>query len=331
MKKYNVAIVGATGLVGGTFLKVLAEEKFPINNLRLLASARSAGKEIEYCGKKYVVEELNEDSFKGMDLALFSAGGDISHEFAPIAEKAGCIVIDNSSCWREDPTKALIVSEVNPEDCTISRIIANPNCSTIQSIVPLKPLQDKYGLKRVVYTTYQAVSGSGMKGVKDLERCLKGEKPQFYPYDISKTCIPEIDVPRPGGYTKEEMKMVHETRKMLHLPNLKISATCVRVPIFNSHAVSIMIELEKPFEIEEVKQVLADYPGIVVVDDLEHHKYPVTDLSNGNNLVYVGRIRRDLSCDNGILLYDVSDNIRKGAAANAVQIAQYMDKKGLIK
>lgn len=334
-KKYNVAIVGATGLVGGTFLKVLAEVKFPINNLRLLASAKSAGKVIVYEGKEYIVEELNENSFDGMDLALFSAGAQVSKIYAPIAEAKGCLVIDNSSCFRNDTDKALIVPEVNAFDADpalgFSRIIANPNCSTIQAIIPLKPLAEKYGLKRVVYTTYQAVSGSGMKGILDLEKSLKGEKCTFYPYNISETCIPEIDVALDNGYTKEEMKMVNETRKMLHLPDLKVSATCVRVPVKNSHAVSIMVELEKEFDVEEVKKLLANYPGLVLVDDLKNHKYPVSQLSNGNNLVYVGRIRRDLSCDNGLLLYTVGDNIRKGAASNAVQIAEYMDEKGWIK
>ena len=328
---YNVAIVGATGLVGGTFLKVLAEQKFPIKNLKLLASARSAGKVIEFCGKEYVVEELKETSFEGIDLALFSAGGDISRKFAPIAEQAGCIVVDNSSCFRQDPDKALVVPEVNPEDAKISRIIANPNCSTIQAIVPLKALDDKYGLKRVVYTTYQAVSGSGMKGINDLESTLNGGENSFYPYKIAGTCIPEIDSALENGYTKEEMKMVNETRKMLHKPELKISATCVRVPVRNSHAVSIMLETEKEFDINEVKEVIANYPGLVLVDDLPNHKYPVADLSNGNEKIYVGRIRRDLSCDNGLLLYTVADNIRKGAASNAVQIALFMHEKGWIK
>ena len=328
---YNVAIVGATGLVGGTFLKVLAEQKFPIKNLRLLASERSKGKIIEFEGKNYVVEELCEDSFDGIDLALFSAGSDISKKFAPIAESKGCVVIDNSSCFRQDKDKALVVPEVNIEDACMSKIIANPNCSTIQSIVPLKAIDNKYGLKRVVYTTYQAVSGSGMKGINDLVNTLDGKENSFYPYKISETCIPEIDSALDNGYTKEEMKMVNETRKMLHKPDLKISATCVRVPVLNSHAVSIMLETEKEFEIEDVRETLKNFPGIVLVDDLANHKYPVSSLSNNTDKVYVGRIRRDLSCDNGLLLYTVADNIRKGAASNAVQIAQYMDKLGWIK
>lgn len=325
MKKYNVAVVGATGVVGSTFLKVLAEYKFPINNLILLASSKSAGKVINYEGKDYVVEELTHDSFKnrGLDIALFSAGGSVSLEYAPIAASEGILVVDNSSAWRNDPDKALVVPEVNPFDITASGIIANPNCSTIQSIIPLKALDEKYGLKRVNYSTYQAVSGSGMKGIKDLERTLKGEKNEFYPYDISKTCIPEIDVFLDNGYTKEEMKMVNETRKMLHKPELPISATCIRVPIPNAHGVCIQAELDKEFDVEEVKELFKNYPGLVLVDDPKNHIYPVSTLANGNDAVYVGRIRRDLSVKNGILFYTVGDNIRKGAASNAVQIAKY--------
>ncbi len=328
---YNVAIVGATGLVGSTFLKVLKEYNFPIKELKLLASSRSAGTVVDYYGKKIIVEELTEKSFQNVDLALFSAGGDISRQYAPIAEAAGAIVIDNSSCWRQDPTKALVVPEVNIEDAKISRIIANPNCSTIQVIIPLKALDEKYGLKRVNFSTYQAVSGSGMKGKNDLVRTLNGEKPEFYPHDISKTCIPEIDSMTENGYTKEEMKMVYETRKMLHLPNLKVSATCVRVPVSNGHAVTAMVEFEKPFDLNEVRDILAAYPGIVVVDDLLNHQYPTSVMANDTDKVYVGRIRRDLSCDNGLLFYVVGDNIRKGAAGNAVQIAIAMHEKGLIK
>ena len=333
MKKlYNVAVVGATGVVGSTFLKVLAEYHFPINNLVLLASSKSAGKVISYEGKDYVVEELGPDSFKGraLDIALFSAGASVSLEYAPLAAKEGILVIDNSSAWRNDPTKALVVPEVNPEDITASGIIANPNCSTIQSIIPLKALDDKYCLKRVNYTTYQAVSGSGMKGILDLERTLKGEKNEFYPYEIAKTCIPEIDVFLDNGYTKEEMKMVNETRKMLHHPNLPISATCVRVPVFNSHGVSIVCELERDFELDDVRTLLKNYPGLVLVDDPKNHIYPVSTLATGNDLVYVGRIRRDLSRGNSLIFYCVGDNIRKGAASNAVQIALYAINNNLL-
>ena len=330
MKKYNVAVVGATGLVGGTFLKVLAEYQFPIKNLRLLASSRSAGKVIAYCGKEYVVEELTETSFEGIDIALFSAGGDISKIYCPIAAKSGAVVIDNSSAWRNDPSLPLVVPEVNPKDIRNKGIIANPNCSTIQAIIPLKALDDRYGLKRVVYSTYQAVSGSGMKGVNDLERTLKGEKNEFYPHEIAKTCIPEIDAFLENGYTKEEMKMVNETRKMLHKPELAISATCIRVPVPNSHGVSVMAELDKEFRVEDIRELFASYPGLKLVDQPLEHLYPTSILANGNDLVYVGRIRRDLSSPNGILFYTVGDNIRKGAASNAVQIAKYIVEKGML-
>lgn len=330
MKKYNVAVVGATGLVGETFLKVLAEYKFPIKNLRLLASKRSAGKVISYCGKDYVVEELTEKSFSGIDIALFSAGGEISKVFCPIAASSGALVIDNSSAWRNDPSIPLVVPEVNAGDITNKGIIANPNCSTTQVIIPLKALDDKYGLKRVVYSTYQAVSGSGLKGINDLERTLKGEKNEFYPYEIAKTCIPEIDSFLDNGYTKEEMKMVNETRKMLHKPELPVSATCIRVPVFNSHGVAVMAELDKEFTLEDVRELFANYPGLKLVDKPLEHIYPNSIIATGNDMIYVGRIRRDLSCPNGILFYTVGDNIRKGAASNAVQIAKYIVEKEMI-
>ncbi|MBO5850812.1 MAG: aspartate-semialdehyde dehydrogenase [Clostridia bacterium] len=323
MKKYNVAVVGATGLVGSTFLKVLKEYDFPIENLTLFASERSAGKKLEYNGKEYVLQKLEKGCFNGIEIALFSAGGKVSEEWAIEAEKSGAVVIDNSSAWRMVSDCALIVPEINLNAFDNARkIVANPNCSTIQSVLPLKPLQEKFGLKRVVYTTYQAVSGSGQKGKNDLERTLKGEEPQFYPYDISKTCIPHIDSFTDNGYTKEELKMVNETRKILGIPDLKVSATCVRVPVANSHAVSMMVELEKEFTLEEVRKAFDEQDGIVLVDDPQNLKYPVATMANGTDAVYVGRIRRDLSCDNGLLFYAVSDNIRKGAAANAVQIAK---------
>lgn len=326
MKNYNVAVVGATGLVGSTFLKVLAEYKFPIKELTLFASERSAGKQVEFMGKTYTVKSLEKGCFNGIEIALFSAGGKVSEEWAPEAEKSGAVVIDNSSAWRMVDDCALIVPEINLKDFdTARKIVANPNCSTIQSVLPLKPLNEKFGLKRVVYTTYQAVSGSGQKGRDDLARTLRGEEPKFYPYNISQTCIPHIDVFTDNGYTKEEIKMVNETRKILHLPNLPVSATCVRVPVANAHAVSVMVELEKPFTIEEVRNAFASQDGIEVMDDVKNNIYPISTVANGTDTVYVGRIRKDLSCENGLLFYAVSDNIRKGAAANAVQIA-----KGLI-
>ena len=328
MKKYNVAVVGATGLVGRTFLKVLEEYNFPINNLILYASARSKGKVVTYCGKEYVIEELTKDAFDGVEIALFSAGGSISQEYAPIAEAKGAVVIDNSSAWRMNEDCALVVPEINLDDIyTKRKIIANPNCSTIQSVLPLKPLSDKYGLKRVVYTTYQAVAGSGQKGVDDLRRTKEGQKPEFYPYDISNTCIPEIDSFLDDGYTKEEMKMVNETRKILHLDNLPVSATCIRVPVEVCHGVMIQVELEKEFDLEEVKQVLASQEGIVLYDDPKNHIYPNSIVAKDKDQVFVGRIRRDISTKNGLLLYCVADNVRKGAASNAVQIALAMVKK----
>ena len=327
MKKYKVAVVGATGLVGSTFLKLLWEYKFPIETLTLFASERSAGKKVAFGDGELTVQKLEEGCFDGIEIALFSAGGKVSEQWAPEAEKSGAVVIDNSSAWRMVKECALIVPEINLDHFdTARKIVANPNCSTIQSVLPLKPLQDNFGLKRVVYTTYQAVSGSGMKGKNDLANTLKGNAPEFYPYNISETCIPQIDVFTDNGYTKEELKMVNETRKILGTPNLPISATCVRVPVMNAHAVSVMVELEKPFTLEEVRKAFEAQDGIKVLDKPEESIYPVSTVANGNDLVYVGRIRKDLSCENGLLFYCVSDNIRKGAAANAIQIAKALIK-----
>lgn len=321
----KIAIVGATGLVGSTFLKVLEEKKLNIDELFLFASAKSAGKKIIFKGKEYVVEELTEDSFtnRGIDIALFSAGGGTSTKFAPIAAQNGVLVIDNSSAWRMDPNVPLVVPEVNPDDAfKHNGIIANPNCSTIQCMAPLKVLADKYGIKRVVYSTYQAVSGTGHKGVVDLENGLKGLPPQTYPHQIVNNCLPHIDVFLEDGYTKEEKKMVDETRKILGLPNLPVTATCVRVPVINSHSVSINVELENNFDIEQVKQELAEYPGIILTDNPKSNSYPLASLATGHDEVYVGRVRRDFSVENGINLWTVADNIRKGAASNAIQIAE---------
>lgn len=323
MKEYGFAVVGATGLVGRTFLKVIEEYKLPVKELRAFASPRSVGKKLPFEGREVEVRELKEGCFEGVDFALFSAGASVSKEWAPIAEEEGALVVDNSSCWRMDPDCALIVPEINPDDyLTKSRIIANPNCSTIQSVLPLKPLDDEFKLTKVTYTTFQSVSGSGKKGLDDLERCLRGEKNQFYPYDISKTCIPEIDVFNEEGYTKEEMKMVNETRKILHRDSLRISATCVRVPVPVAHGVSIQAEFEKPVSVQRAREVLAAYPGIKVLDDPARHIYPVSTIARGTDEVYVGRIRKDLAVDNGLLLYTCADNVRKGAASNAVQIVK---------
>ncbi|WP_027398527.1 aspartate-semialdehyde dehydrogenase [Anaerovorax odorimutans] len=328
-KKPNLAIVGATGLVGSTFLKVLEERDFPFDNLYMMASAKSAGSTVTFKGKEYVVEELTEHSFdKPIDIALFSAGGSTSEKYAPIAAAHGCIVVDNSSAWRMNEEVPLIVPEVNPEDVSWNKgIIANPNCSTIQAVVPLKPLHEKYKIKRVIYSTYQAVSGSGLKGINDLKEGLKGNDiMKAYPHPIAGNCLPHIDVFLENGYTKEEMKMINETHKILGDDSIAVTATTVRVPVFDSHSESINVEFEKPFEIEDVKTLLANYPGIVVQDDPANNVYPLARDAAGKNEVFVGRIRRDFSVENGINMWVVADNIRKGAATNAVQIAEKLIK-----
>lgn len=329
MKKVNLAVVGATGMVGRTFLKVLEERQLPIENFYVMASSRSAGFTLTFNGKDYVVEELNEHSFdKPIDIALFSAGGSTSAKYAPIAAAHGCVVIDNSSQWRMDPEVPLIVPEVNPEDINWHKnIIANPNCSTIQAMVALKPLDDKFKIKRVVYSTYQAVSGAGVAGWKDLEDGLKGVEPKKFPHPIANNCLPHIDVFLDNGYTKEEEKMINETRKILHRPDLKVTATTVRVPVFDSHSESINIEFEKPFEMAEIFETLKNAPGVVLEDDPQNNVYPLAIHAAGHDEVYVGRIRRDESVENGVNIWVVADNIRKGAATNAVQIAQVLIEK----
>lgn len=326
---YNIAIVGASGLVGGTFLKVLEERDLPIKNLYLFASARSAGKEVIFKGKTLVIEELTENSFdREIDIALFSAGGDISKKFAPIASEKGVIVVDNSSAWRMDENVPLVVPEVNPEDIFKNNgIIANPNCSTIQSVVPLKIIDELYGIKRVVYSTYQAVSGSGIKGIEDLQRGLKGEEPKTYPHPIVNNCLPHIDSFLENGYTKEEEKMINETRKILNKKNLPITATCVRVPVLNGHSISINVELEREANLEELKAKFRETKGIVLEDDVKNNRYPLATEANGTDEVYVGRLRKDFSIEKGLNLWVVADNIRKGAATNAVQIAEILMKK----
>ncbi|MCC8098057.1 MAG: aspartate-semialdehyde dehydrogenase [Eubacterium sp.] len=332
MKKVNLAVVGATGMVGRTFLKVLEEKQLPIENIWFFASKRSAGSKLTFNGKEYTVEELDEYSFdRGIDIALFSAGGGTSEIYSPIAASKGCVVIDNSSAWRMDPEVPLVVPEVNPEDVKWNKgIIANPNCSTIQAVVALKPLDDAFKIKRVVYSTYQAVSGAGRAGWEDLENGIKGEAPKKFPHPIANDCLPHIDVFTPGGYTKEEIKMIDETRKILHKPDLRVTATCVRVPVFNSHSESINVEFEKPISMKEVAAVLVQSPGIVIQDDTSKDEYPLAINATGTDEVYVGRIRRDNSVASGINIWVVADNIRKGAASNAVQIAEYMIKNDLI-
>ena len=326
MKKLNVAVVGATGKVGSTFVQVLQERNFPINNIYFFASAKSAGKKIDFAGKEYIVEELTENSFddKQIDVALFSAGGETSKKYAPIAAQKGIRVIDNSSQWRMHEDVALIVPEVNFDDIKKynSNIIANPNCSTIQSVLPLKVLDEKFKIKRIVYSTYQAVSGSGYKGVRDLEEGMKGNTPTNYPHPIYNNCLPHIDDFLENGYTKEEEKMINETRKILNKPDLKVTATTVRVPVFNSHSVSINIEFENKFEMQDIYSALREVENLVIVDDVKNNNYPMPINATGTDEVYIGRIRRDFSVENGINLWDVADNIRKGAASNAIQIAE---------
>lgn len=325
----KVAVVGATGMVGRMMLKVLEERNFPIDELYLLASAKSAGLEVEFKGKKYVVEELKEDSFdRGIDIALFSAGASTSLKFAKIAASKGCVVIDNSSAWRMDDEVPLVVPEVNPEDIQWNKgIIANPNCSTIQAVVALKPLDLKYRIKRIVYSTYQAVSGAGQSGYEDLKNGVQGVAPKKFQHPIAFNVIPHIDVFMEDGYTKEEVKMIKETRKIMHRPDLRITATTVRVPVFHGHSESINVEFENDFSLDEVKEILRNSPGVVLMDDPQKNVYPMPILAEGKNEVYVGRLRRDESVDFGLNMWVVADNIRKGAATNAVQIAELLIKR----
>ena len=324
MKNYKLAIVGATGLVGRTALKVLDEFNLPISEYVFFASKNSAGTTLYFKNKEYTVYELKDDSFdQGFDFAIFSAGADTAKHFAPIAASKGCIVVDNSSAFRMDNNVPLVVPEVNPKEIFKNNgIIANPNCSTIQAVVALKPLEDKYGIKRVVYSTYQAVSGAGQKGIKDFENGIKGEAPQKFPYPIFNNCIPQIDVFLDNGYTKEEMKMINETRKILSKPDLKITATTVRVPVINSHSESINVEFEKNFNLPDLINTLKRSDGIIVKDDIKSEIYPLALDATGNNEVFIGRIRRDDSVPYGINMWVVADNIRKGAATNAVQIVK---------
>jgi len=320
---YNVAIVGATGNVGRKFLEILEERNFPVKELYLFASKRSAGKTLKFKGEDVLVEELCEANIenKKIDFALFSAGGSVSLEFAPIFAKHGAVVIDNSSAWRMDKEVPLVVPEVNPEDVKWHKgIIANPNCSTIQAMVALKPLYDKYGIKRIVYSTYQAVSGAGIQGILDLQ---EGTTKKF-PYPILGNVIPHIDGFLDNGYTKEEIKMIEETKKILHDDNLRITATTVRVPVLNAHSESINVELNSEFELENVIDLFNSSKGIIVHDDVENLKYPTPLELSGKDEVFVGRIRRDFSLDNGLNLWVVADNIRKGAALNAIQIAEIL-------
>jgi len=337
-KKFNVAVAGATGAVGNQMIKCLEEADFPVQSIKFLASARSVGRKMRFKGDLIAVEELKEDSFKGVDIALFSAGGGTSEKFAPHAAKDGCVVVDNSSAWRMDPDVPLVVPEVNPQaiaQYTKKGIIANPNCSTIQMVVALNPIQKKYGIKRIVVSTYQAVSGTGKKAIdelfdqtRSLINFLDWEK-KVYPHRIAFNCLPHIDVFLKNGYTKEEMKMVNETRKILEDDSIGVTATTVRVPVFYSHSESVNVETREPVSAQEVKSLLENSPGIKVVDDPEHNLYPLATAAAGQDLTLVGRIRDDESIANGINMWIVADNIRKGAATNAVQIAQLLAEQYL--
>ena len=329
--QYNVAVAGATGAVGRKILEILEERKFPVATLKALASAKSVGQTLTFNGGPVTVEELNENSFEGVDIFLFSAGASVSRQFAPSAVKSGCIVIDNSSAFRMEPDVPLVVPEVNPDAINSNAgIIANPNCSTIQMVVVLKPIHDKFKIKRVVVSTYQSVSGSGQKAINELQNQTKNlldEKKaelNVYPHQIAFNCLPHIDIFLDNGYTKEEMKMIDETRKILGDPSIMVSPTTVRVPVFYSHSESINVETLRPINAREVRELLSRMDGIRVIDNPETNEYPLAIDGAGKDEVFVGRIRDDISCKNAINFWVVSDNLRKGAALNAVQIAEYL-------
>jgi aspartate-semialdehyde dehydrogenase len=328
---YVVAVVGATGAVGTEMIEVLEERKFPVIRLVLLASARSAGGMVTFEGNEVPIEVLTKDSFAGVDIALFSAGADLSREFAPIAVKAGAVVIDNSAAWRMTPEVPLVVPEVNAHDIQRHKgIIANPNCSTIQMVVALKPLHDEARIKRIVVTTFQSVSGTGKDAMDELmAECqdllsFKSASPKVYPYQIAFNCLPQIDDFLPSGYTKEEMKMVHETRKIMGDQSIQVTATTVRVPVYVGHSEAVNIETERKLSANEARAILSTAPGVLLYDDPAHKIYPMPLEVAGKDEVYVGRIREDESIANGLNLWVVADNLRKGAALNAVQIAEHL-------
>ena len=328
MKKYNVAIVGATGMVGNMFLKVLEERKLPVDTYYLYASERSAGKVIDFMGKPHTVIELKKENIvdKKIDFALFSAGGGTSRDFAPVFAEHGAIVVDNSSQWRMYPDVPLVVPEVNGDAALKHHgIIANPNCSTIQAMLPLKALDDAFSIKRVVYSTYQAVSGAGVAGYNDLKNGAKGEDLKKFPHQIVANVLPQIDVFLDNGYTKEEEKMMKETKKILENDNIKVTATTVRVPVFHGHSESINIEFNKPCTLEGIMNALRGKPGMVLCEKAEDYPMPVD--AEGHDEVYVGRVRLDDTVESGCNLWVVADNIRKGAATNAVQIVEYLINK----
>ena len=329
----KIAVVGATGLVGGKMLQVLEERNFPVTELLPVASERSLGKEVEYKGQKYKIISAEEAIAAKPQLALFSAGGSTSLNLAPRFAEAGITVIDNSSAWRMDSSKKLVVPEVNAHVLTTTdKIIANPNCSTIQMVVVLQPLHKKYGIKRVVVSTYQSVTGTGVKAVTQLmneRNNVQGE--MAYKYSIDMNAIPHIDIFLENGYTKEEMKMVNETKKIMGDDSIKVTATCVRIPVMGGHSESVNIEFENDFELDDVKNILAESPGIIVQDDVDAFIYPMPLTAHEKNETFVGRLRRDETQPNTLNCWIVSDNLRKGAATNAIQIAEYLLEKGLLK
>jgi len=335
----KVAVVGVTGAVGQEMLRILEERNFPVGELKPLASERSRGKRITFKGVEIPVEVLSRESFRGMDLALFSAGASISREFAPLAVEAGCLVVDNSSAFRYEDDIPLIVPEVNPHQIKEVKnrgIIANPNCTTIISIVPLKPLHDYGKIERIIASSYQATSGAGAQAMLELEEQVRdyaAGKPlnsRVFPYQIAFNLIPQIDVFLENGYTKEEMKMVWETRKIMEAPQIRVTATCVRVPIFRAHSVSITIETERKITREKALELLSQAPGVQVLDDPSNRRYPMPLYVAGKDDCFVGRIREDISCERGLNLFVVGDQLRKGAALNAIQIAELLVSQGLL-
>lgn len=343
MKKPNIAIVGATGAVGEEFLRLIEERNFPFSDLKLLASARSKGKEISFMGKKYFIEEATPEAFEGVDIALFAGGGSVSKDLGPEAAKRGAIVIDNSSTFRMDPNVPLVVPEVNPEDIEKHNgIIANPNCSTIIMLLGLKPLYDLSKIKKIVVSTYQAVSGAGKEGITELNNQLNqhlngeemtaemlptGSCPKHYP--IAFNLIPQIDIFLDNGYSKEEMKMVHETHKILHDDGIEIVPTTIRVPVYRSHSESVLAYTEEPVDLQEFRKACEEFPGLIVRDNPAEQEYPMPLYTSDKNECEIGRIRRDLYNENGIAFWIVGDQIRKGAALNALQIAEYIIAKDL--
>lgn len=336
--EYHVAVAGATGAVGNEMLQILEEQEFPVASLKLLASSRSVGKTLDFRGESLHVEELRDDSFQGVDIALFSAGAAASRQFAPAAAESGCVVIDNSSGWRMDPEVPLVVPEVNPHavaDYRNKGIIANPNCSTIQMVVVLKPIYDAVGIERVVVSTYQAVSGTGKNAMEELTEQTRNlltfqeVTPEVYPHRIAFNCFPHIGSFLENGYTEEEMKMVHETHKIMEDPNIRVSATTVRIPVFYGHSEAVNIQTERKLSAKEARVLLFQAPGVRVMDNPDERIYPMPSEAAGINDTLVGRIREDISIENGLDLWIVADNIRKGAALNTVQIAELLIKEHL--